>query len=92
MTDGASNTIAFSGRLVTNGGSQSTAASISNTFPGNSVTGVGDSRGRLPSNTTPSANPAAILTGLVACNTAFASKAGINNLRGVFMGESARSA
>ena len=29
-------------------------------------------------------NPAAILAGLNACSTAFASKAGINNLRGVF--------
>ncbi len=83
MTDGSSNTIAFSEALVTNGGSQSTAASISNTFPGNSVTGVGGAGGAAQQYDA-NANPAAILTGLVACNTAFASKSGINNLRGVF--------
>ena len=38
-TDGSSNTIAFSEALVSNGGSTATAGSISNKYPGNSITG-----------------------------------------------------
>jgi prepilin-type N-terminal cleavage/methylation domain-containing protein/prepilin-type processing-associated H-X9-DG protein len=83
ITDGSSNTIAFSEALVTNGGSQSTPSSISNTYPGNSITGVGGAGGNAQQYDA-NQNPAAILTGLNACNTAFATKAGINNLRGVF--------
>jgi prepilin-type N-terminal cleavage/methylation domain-containing protein/prepilin-type processing-associated H-X9-DG protein len=83
ILDGSSNTVAFSEALVTNGGSQSTPATISNTYPGNSITGVSGAGGaaqQLDANQ----NPAAILAGLNACNTAWNSKSGINNLRGVF--------
>jgi prepilin-type N-terminal cleavage/methylation domain-containing protein/prepilin-type processing-associated H-X9-DG protein len=76
-TDGTSNTIAFSEALVSNGGT------ISNKYPGNSiqnVAGAGGAAQQYDANT----NPAAILTGLNACNTAFAASAGLNNLRGIF--------
>ncbi len=81
--DGTSNTVAFSEALVSNGGSTASAASISNTWPGNSVqnvSGAGGAAQQYDAN----ANPAAITTGLNACNTAFANRSGINNLRGIF--------
>ena len=83
MTDGSSNTVAFSEGLVTNGGSQSNAASMSNTWPGNSVTGVSGAGGAAQQYDA-NQNPAAVLNGLAACTTAFAARSGINNLRGVF--------
>jgi prepilin-type N-terminal cleavage/methylation domain-containing protein/prepilin-type processing-associated H-X9-DG protein len=81
--DGTSNTVAFSEGLVTNGGSQSTPASIDNTWPGNSITGIGGAGGAAQQYDA-NQNAAAIITGLNACSTAFANKTGINNLRGVF--------
>ncbi len=81
--DGSSNTIAFSEALVTNGGTTATPATISNKYPGNSITGVSGAGGAAQQYDA-NANPAAILAGLNACSTAFASSAGINNLRGVF--------
>jgi prepilin-type N-terminal cleavage/methylation domain-containing protein/prepilin-type processing-associated H-X9-DG protein len=83
IRDGSSNTVAFSEALVSNGGTSATPATISNKWPGNSVqnvSGAGGAAQQYDAN----ANPAAILTGLNACNTAFASSAGINNLRGIF--------
>ncbi|HEY2155198.1 MAG TPA: DUF1559 domain-containing protein [Isosphaeraceae bacterium] len=83
-TDGSSNTVAFSEALVTNGGSgANAAATISNTYPGNSVQGIAGAGGAAQQYDA-NQNPAAILTGLNACSTAFATKTGLNNLRGVF--------
>ena len=83
VPDGSSNTVAFSEALVTNGGSNSSTASISNTYPGNSITNVAGAGGAAQQYDA-NQNPAAIVTGLNACTTAWQSKAGINNLRGVF--------
>ena len=68
---------------MTNGGSNATAATISNVWPGNSITNVAGAGGAAQMYDA-NYNPAAIATGLNACNTAFASRAGINNLRGIF--------
>jgi prepilin-type N-terminal cleavage/methylation domain-containing protein/prepilin-type processing-associated H-X9-DG protein len=81
--DGTSNTVAFSEALVTNGGSQSTPATISNNYPGNSITGIGGAGGAAQQQDA-NQNPTAILNGLNACTTAFAARTGINNLRGIF--------
>jgi prepilin-type N-terminal cleavage/methylation domain-containing protein/prepilin-type processing-associated H-X9-DG protein len=83
MNDGSSNTVAFSEALVSNGGSQGTPATISNTYPGNSITGVAGAGGAAQQYDA-NQNPAGILTGLTACNVAWQSKAGINCLRGIF--------
>jgi prepilin-type N-terminal cleavage/methylation domain-containing protein/prepilin-type processing-associated H-X9-DG protein len=83
VIDGTSNTVAFSEALVTNGGSNATPATISNVWPGNSITGIGGAGGAAQQYDA-NQNPGAILTGLNACTTAFANRTGINNLRGVF--------
>jgi prepilin-type N-terminal cleavage/methylation domain-containing protein/prepilin-type processing-associated H-X9-DG protein len=83
ITDGTSNTIAFSEALVTNGGTSANAATISNTWPGNSITGIAGAGGTAQQYDA-NQNPAAILTGLNACTVAFKAKTGINNLRGIF--------
>ena len=82
--DGSSNTVAFSEALVTNGGSgANAAATISNTYPGNSIQGI-NGAGPPAQQYNANQNPAAILAGLNACNAAFVNKTGLNNLRGVF--------
>jgi prepilin-type N-terminal cleavage/methylation domain-containing protein/prepilin-type processing-associated H-X9-DG protein len=83
IQDGSSNTVAFSEALVSNGGSQATPSTISNTYPGNSLTGVSGAGGAAQQYDARQ-NPAGILAGLQACNIAWSKKAGINNLRGVF--------
>jgi prepilin-type N-terminal cleavage/methylation domain-containing protein/prepilin-type processing-associated H-X9-DG protein len=83
IIDGSSNTIAFSEALVSNGGTNGMPATISNSYPGNSITGV---MGAGPPAQQYNAfdNPAAITAGLLACNVAWKTKAGINSLRGIF--------
>jgi prepilin-type N-terminal cleavage/methylation domain-containing protein/prepilin-type processing-associated H-X9-DG protein len=81
--DGASNTVAFSEALVSNGGSQATPATISNTYRGNSITGI-TGAGGAAQQFDARQNPTAIATGLAACTTAFKASSGINNLRGIF--------
>jgi prepilin-type N-terminal cleavage/methylation domain-containing protein/prepilin-type processing-associated H-X9-DG protein len=83
ILDGSSNTVAWSEALVSNGGSNSTPSSISNTYPGNSLTGVAGAGGTAQQYDA-KLNPAGILAGLHACNVAWQSKAGINSLRGIF--------
>jgi len=83
VQDGTSNTVAFSEAVVSNGGSSATPASISNTHPGNSVTGVGGAGGAAMQFNA-FQNPTAIAAGLAACNTAWQAKSNLNNLRGVF--------
>jgi prepilin-type N-terminal cleavage/methylation domain-containing protein/prepilin-type processing-associated H-X9-DG protein len=85
VTDGSSNTIAFSEAIVSNGTSN-------NTFRGNSlqnVSGAGGTGGSGGANSgaqwsDANMNPAGVLTGLIACNTAWASNTGVNNARGIF--------
>jgi prepilin-type N-terminal cleavage/methylation domain-containing protein/prepilin-type processing-associated H-X9-DG protein len=74
VTDGTSNTIAFSEQIV--GGSSA------NKYPGNSMQGISGATGAmlLDANT----NPTAVLAGLSACSTAFQNLTGINQFRGVF--------
>jgi prepilin-type N-terminal cleavage/methylation domain-containing protein/prepilin-type processing-associated H-X9-DG protein len=87
IVDGSSNTVAFSEALVSNGGNQSTAATaaatISNAYPGNSMTGIAGAGGAAQQYDARQ-NPAAIAAGLLACNNAWQSKTGLNCLRGVF--------
>jgi prepilin-type N-terminal cleavage/methylation domain-containing protein/prepilin-type processing-associated H-X9-DG protein len=83
IVDGSSNTIAFSEALVTNGGTMATTSTISNGYPGNSITNVSGA-GSTAQQYDANQNPAAILAGLNACNTAWNSKSGMNNLRGIF--------
>jgi prepilin-type N-terminal cleavage/methylation domain-containing protein/prepilin-type processing-associated H-X9-DG protein len=83
VTDGTSNTIAFSEALVSNGGSDSNTATISNTYPGNSIQGIAGAGGAAQQYDA-NQNPAGITTGLVACTTAWQQRTGLNNLRGVF--------
>ena len=82
-TDGSSNTIAWSEALVSNGGAMATPATISNAWAGNSVTGVAGAGGAAQQYDA-NANGPAVLAGLQACNVAFANRAGINCLRGIF--------
>jgi prepilin-type N-terminal cleavage/methylation domain-containing protein/prepilin-type processing-associated H-X9-DG protein len=83
ITDGSSNTVAFSEALVSNGGSDSSISTVSNTYPGNSITGVNGAGGAAQQYDA-NQNPAAIQLGLTACTTAWQARAGLNNLRGVF--------
>ncbi len=83
ITDGTSNTVAFSEALVSNGGSDQNTSTISNTYPGNSITGIAGAGG-LAQQYDANQNPAAVLAGLQACTTAWQNRQGLNNLRGVF--------
>jgi prepilin-type N-terminal cleavage/methylation domain-containing protein/prepilin-type processing-associated H-X9-DG protein len=83
VADGTTNTVAFSEALVTTGGSMATPTALSNTIPGNSITAVAGAGGAAQQYDA-NQNPAAILNGLNACSTAFANRAGMNNMRGVF--------
>ena len=89
--DGTSNTVAFSEALVSNGGTSSTPSTISNTYPGNSVTNVAGA-GAAAQMYDANQNPAAIVAGLNACNTAFASRSGDQQPSRRCSGRSARSA
>jgi prepilin-type N-terminal cleavage/methylation domain-containing protein/prepilin-type processing-associated H-X9-DG protein len=81
-TDGSSNTVAFSEALVSNGGSQTSAATIAN-YPGNSMTGIAGAGGAAQQYDA-FQNPAGIAAGLQACNAAWKSRTGLNIFRGIF--------
>ena len=79
ITDGTSNTVAFSEALVSNTG----GSAANNTYPGNSiqnVTGAGSGAQQYDANQ----NPAGILAGLTACTVAWKAAAGLSNARGIF--------
>ncbi|MHB1559812.1 MAG: DUF1559 family PulG-like putative transporter [Isosphaeraceae bacterium] len=76
VTDGTSNTIAFSEALVSNG-------QPTNTYPGNSMTGIAGAGGAAQQYNA-NLNPTAVIAGLQACTVAWQSGRGINEMRGVF--------
>src|SRR5262249_4082670 len=71
-----SNTVAFSEALVSNG-------QLSNTYPGNSMTGIAGAGGAAQQYDA-NQNPAAILAGLQACTLAWQKGQGLNENRGIF--------
>jgi prepilin-type processing-associated H-X9-DG protein len=83
VTDGTSNTVAFSEALVSNG-------TPSNRYPGNSMTGIAGAGGGVGCNGgnaqlyDANQNPAGILAGLQACTTAWNAGKNINEFRGIF--------
>ncbi|MGP0067227.1 MAG: DUF1559 domain-containing protein [Isosphaeraceae bacterium] len=76
VTDGTSNTIAFSEALVSNGVANSR-------YPGNSLQGISGAGGTAQQYDA-NQNPAAVMTGLQACQTAWQKGTGINEFRGIF--------
>ena len=84
VTDGTSNTVAFSEALVSNYGGSTAAASASvPDVPGNSMTGVSGAGGAAQQYDA-NQNPAAVLAGLQACTAAWQAHKGYNNARGIF--------
>ena len=84
VTDGTSNTVAFSEALVSNYGGSTAAASTSvPMYPGNSMTGVAGAGG-LAQQYDANQNPAAVLAGLQACTAEWRAHKGYNNARGIF--------
>ena len=83
VTDGTSNTVAFSEALVSNG--QNT-----NTYPGNSMTGIAGAGGQAGCTTgaaqqyDANQNQVGVLAGLQACSVAWKAGTGLNNARGIF--------
>ena len=87
VTDGTSNTIAYTEGLVSNfGGSNATAtdnAGMSTNYGGTSaqaVSGAGGAAQQYDANQ----NPAAVIAGLQACTVAIQSRQGLSNCRGIF--------
>ncbi len=76
VTDGTSNTVAFSEALVSNG-------QASNGYPGNSMTGISGAGGAAQQYDA-NQNSTAVMAGLNACNLAWNSGQGINEFRGIF--------
>ena len=90
ITDGTSNTVAFSEALVTNGGSTRPPRRSPTPTRGTrsqNVAGAGGAAQQYDAN----ANPAAILAGLNACNTAFALEGRASTTSAGSSGRSARS-
>ena len=87
VTDGTSNTIAYTEGLVSNfGGSNAAAvdnAGMSTNYGGTSTSGVAGAGGAAQQYDA-NQNPAAIITGLQACTTAIQSRQGLSNCRGIF--------
>jgi prepilin-type N-terminal cleavage/methylation domain-containing protein/prepilin-type processing-associated H-X9-DG protein len=84
VTDGTSNTVAFSEALVSNnGGPNNAASSTYSLYPGNSMTGVAAAGGAAQQYDA-NQNPAAVLAGLQGCTAAFQAHQGMNNCRGIF--------
>jgi prepilin-type processing-associated H-X9-DG protein len=87
VTDGTSNTIAYTEGLVSNfGGSNATSvdnAGMSTNYGGTSAQAVGGAGGAAQQYDA-NQNPAAILTGLQACTTAIQGRQGLSNCRGIF--------
>jgi prepilin-type N-terminal cleavage/methylation domain-containing protein/prepilin-type processing-associated H-X9-DG protein len=84
VTDGTSNTVAFSEALVSNNGGPNNAASSSySLYPGNSMTGI-SAAGPPAQQYDANQNPAAVLAGLQGCTTAWNAHQGFSNCRGIF--------
>jgi prepilin-type N-terminal cleavage/methylation domain-containing protein/prepilin-type processing-associated H-X9-DG protein len=87
VTDGTSNTIAYSEALVSNvGGSNSAGVddgSLPTNYGGTSATGVSGAGGSAQQYDA-NQNPNAIQAGLQACTTAIQSRQGLSNCRGIF--------
>jgi prepilin-type N-terminal cleavage/methylation domain-containing protein/prepilin-type processing-associated H-X9-DG protein len=79
VLDGTSNTIAFSEALV----GRNTSAPTNN-YPGHSMVGISGAGTGQVFDASIAANSAAVLSGLNACNTAWASGTGLNGYRGIF--------
>jgi prepilin-type N-terminal cleavage/methylation domain-containing protein/prepilin-type processing-associated H-X9-DG protein len=87
ITDGTSNTVAFSEALVSNFGG-SNAGSLDNSgmstnYGGTSTTGVSGACGAAQQYDA-NQNPAAVIAGLRACTVAVQKRQGLNNTRGIF--------
>jgi prepilin-type N-terminal cleavage/methylation domain-containing protein/prepilin-type processing-associated H-X9-DG protein len=87
VTDGTSNTVAYSEALVSNFGG-SNAGSVDNSgmptnYGGTSATGVSGAGGAAQQYDA-NQNPAAVLAGLQACTVAIQNRQGLNNARGIF--------
>jgi prepilin-type processing-associated H-X9-DG protein len=76
VTDGTSNTVAFSEALVSNG-------QLTNTYPGNSMTGIAGACGAAQQYDA-NQNAPAVLAGLQACTVAWQAGKGLNEARGIF--------
>ncbi len=87
VTDGTSNTIAYTEGLVSNfGGSNAGAidnAGMSTNYGGTSTTGISGAGGAAQQYDA-NQNPAAIIAGLQACTTAIQARQGLSNCRGIF--------
>jgi prepilin-type N-terminal cleavage/methylation domain-containing protein/prepilin-type processing-associated H-X9-DG protein len=87
VTDGTSNTIAYSEALVSNlGGSNAGSvddAAMSTNYGGTSTSGVSGAGGAAQQYDA-NQNPAAVIAGLQACTNAIQSRQGLNNSRGIF--------
>jgi prepilin-type N-terminal cleavage/methylation domain-containing protein/prepilin-type processing-associated H-X9-DG protein len=87
VTDGTSNTIAYTEGLVSNfGGSNAGSvdnAGMSTNYGGTSTSGVSGAGGAAQLYDA-NQNPAAIIAGLQACTAAIQSRAGLSNCRGIF--------
>jgi prepilin-type N-terminal cleavage/methylation domain-containing protein/prepilin-type processing-associated H-X9-DG protein len=87
ITDGSSNTVAFSEALVSNfGGSNAAAtdnAGMSTNYAGTSTSGV-TGAGPPAQVYDASQNQAAVLAGLQACTVAIQTRQGLSNCRGIF--------
>jgi prepilin-type N-terminal cleavage/methylation domain-containing protein/prepilin-type processing-associated H-X9-DG protein len=87
VTDGTSNTVAFSEGLVSNfGGSNVTAtdnAGMSTNYGGTSATGVAAAGGNAQQYDA-NQNAPAVIAGLQGCTTYIQSRQGLNNSRGIF--------
>jgi prepilin-type N-terminal cleavage/methylation domain-containing protein/prepilin-type processing-associated H-X9-DG protein len=87
VTDGTSNTVAYSEALVSNFGG-SNAGSVDNSgmpinYGGTSTTGISGAGGAAQQYDA-NQNPAAILAGLQACTVAIQNRQGLSNCRGIF--------
>ena len=76
VTDGTSNTVAFSEALVSNG-------SPNGTYPGNSLQGIAGAGGAAQQYDA-NQNAAAVLAGLQACTAAWQANKNVNEFRGIF--------
>jgi prepilin-type N-terminal cleavage/methylation domain-containing protein/prepilin-type processing-associated H-X9-DG protein len=87
VTDGTSNTVAFSEGLVSNfGGSNAGSvddSAMSTNYGGTSTTGISGACGTAQQYDA-NQNPAAVIAGLQACTTAIQNRQGLNNTRGIF--------
>ncbi len=86
VTDGTSNTVAFSEGLVSKvGGANNSTdnATLPTNYGGTSTTGVAAAGGAAQQYDA-NANPTAVITGLQGCTIAIQNRQGLNNTRGIF--------